>query len=649
MTWTLGPTFKPGQEVPQLLFGAIGLQSAMALPVYIAQLAQPEGEIIEFSAAGETKPVPVPVPRLAGLDDLEVERMSFDLSSIALEDEQSVSGQGVSSGNLTVSYNPSPANAPARLARVEIQDLSVAATGSTSYVVQGDGLGGSDSRVVYTWDSDNERVAANVDGAVGSAEYVHFLVRPAGNGGFGPPMAAAPHFDMPGKGGSMYGPALGGASLSVFHDSAGKIKAVLKFNPPLQTSTFQLLLGRPAEDNDKPHGGVPNDVEGVNWSAQTVVARYDVYPAGVTVKAAVANGSDEPLVARFDTDPGPRPVNTDFAPVARSLLRAAYPSSSGADLGLQLNFTCDSPGKLRVNLAQAAARYLRFPLANDSVNQTLRGVPEFITLSVPQGLRPAGVSFTIDGSYGPARLVAAADGPLVDSRRGFRIAGGARLARRMSLTEIERNLPLARVALFGRASEAGELLVSLHRGDELRIGPAIGAPVSFSLAPSPNPIWYRADFPANAMLPPQPEAVWVVAQATGGVFWWHADMAAAGPAQRSDDAGASWNTITARPALQLAVIEIDPATGNPSPLEPLKLTWVDGVLNGDLVGVGQAGPLSPQFRRYWLAQSEAHLPFLNRIPELGGLLQLGFECRRDVDFSLRDVVLVYNPWQAGET
>jgi hypothetical protein len=647
MAGTLGPTFNLGQEATQFLFDAIGVQSATALPVDVVQLPQLEGEIVEFSAAGQTKAVPVPLPRLAGLDDLEVERLSFDLSSVALQDEQAVSGQGVSSGNLTVTYQPNPANAPVRLSRVEIQDLRVVATAAKSYVVQGDGLGGSDNRVVYTWDSENNRLVAAVDGATDGAEYVHFLVRPAGNGGFGPPMAAAPHFNMPGQGGSMYGPALGGATLSVFHDSAGKIKVVLNFNPPLQASTFQLLLGSPAEGNNSPHGGLPNEVGGVDWSAQTVVARYEVRPTGVTVKAAVASGSGEPLVARFDTDPGPRPVNIDFAPAARSLLRAAYPSSGGADLGLQLNFTCDSPGKLRINLAEAAARYLRFPLANDSVSGMLRGVPEFITVPAPEGLRPAGVSFTVDGTYGPVRLVAAADSPLLDSRRGFRVAGSARLARRMSLTETERNLPLARLALFGRASETGELLVSLHRGDELRIGPAIGAPVSFSLTPSPDAVWYRADFPAKAMLPPQPEAIWVVAQATGGVFWWHADMANAGPAQRSDDAGASWNIVSARPALQLAVIEVAPVTGAPTSLEPLKLTWIDGVLNGDLVGVEQPGPLSPQFRRYWLAQRPAHLPCLNRIPELGGLLRLGFECRRDVDFSLRDVVLVYNPWQAG--
>lgn len=648
MALALGPTFQLESDIDLLSIELSEVNTVAALPVYTVQLPQPEGEVIEFSAADQLQAIPVPIPRLAGLDELEVEQMRIDLSSVALEDEQSIVGQGVSDGNLTVTYHPDSASAPVALTRIEILDLQIAATSTESFVIQGAGAGGNTTRVVYRWDAENNRVTTTVNGSTSGADFVHFLVRPAANGGFGPPMAAAPHFEMPGAGKAMYGPALGGALLAVLPDNEGKIRAVLQFNPPLPVRTFQLLLGISATDSNRRHGGLPNEVEGIDWSAQTVMAKYELRPAGVTINATVANGAGEALVARFDTDPGAQPVDIDFAPVARSLLSTSYPSSSGDDLGLQLNFRCDSPGNLRVNLAEAAARYLRYPLADESIGTTLRGVPEFITLPVPENLRPAGVSFTVDGLYGPARLVAAADNPLIDSRQGFRVSGSTRLARRMTLTETERNLPLTRVAMFGRASEMGELLVSLHQGDALRIGPAIGEPLSITLTPTPSPIWHRADFPPTAMLPPHPEALWVVAQATDGVFWWHANTTADKSAQRSNDDGASWATIAARPILQLAVIEVDPETDTPTPLEPLTLTWVDGVLNGDLVGVGQSGQLPPQFRRYWVAQSAAHRPFLNRIPELGGLLRLGFDCRRDVDFSVKDVVLVYNPWQVGE-
>jgi hypothetical protein len=335
--------------------------------------------------------------------------------------------------------------------------------------------------------------------------------------------------------------------------------------------------------------------------------------------------------------------------VARSLLKSSYPTSSGSDLGLQLNFSCDSPGKLRVNLAVAAARYLRRPLAGDTEDRSLKGAIESVNFPIPENLKPAGLSFTIDGNYGPARLVLAADNTLENPRHGFHVANSTRLARRMSLTNVESRLPLARVALFGRASEEGELLVSLHNGDEIRIGSPIGEPVSIPLLPASQPSWHRAGFPADKMLPPHPDAVWVVAQVTRGVFWWHADMDDPNATQRSNDGGASWTLLPAKPLLQLAVVEVDDQ-GNPRPLQPLSLTWADGVLNTDIVGVtGQAQQLPAQFRRYWVAQESVHQSFLNRVSELGGLLKLGFHCRRDVELSLSNVVLVYNPWEAGET
>jgi hypothetical protein len=120
-----------------------------------------------------------------------------------------------------------------------------------------------------------------------------------------------------------------------------------------------------------------------------------------------------------------------------------------------------------------------------------------------------------------------------------------------------------------------------------------------------------------------------------------------GPGQRSQDDGGSWTKIEAKPISQLAVSEIDDR-GNPSPVDAVSLLWTDGVLNADLVGIGgQAGEHPPEFRRFWVAQVPAHDPFLNRIPELGGVLPLSFSCRRDVSLSLSQAVLVYNPWEAG--
>lgn len=647
MNWTVAPTFDFSQESAQFFFAGAQVQSVTALPVYSVQFQELQlaGETLEFTEAGQTLSLPVPLPRLAGLDELQIEQVGFNLSSAEYEDEITVSAQNVSAGGLSVVYS-APAGAPANLLRVEIQGLWIPASESATYVIKGGG--GSDSHVVYRWDAEGAQTAAAVGGDIGDADYLHFLVRPEVNGNFGPPMAAVPYFAMPGKGGAMYGPALGGANLALYHDDSGAVRAVLRFPAPPASGSFKLLIGKAAEGSKSEHGGLPNDVEGVAWSAQSVIAVYDVRPAGVTVTANVIGGpSGEPVVARFDTDPGGTPVHVDFAPVARSLLKAAYPSSSGDDLGLQLNFVSDSPGQLRIDLADAAARYLRYPLGDTSLSVTLQGAPAHVDVPVNEHLKPSGFSFAIDGVFGPTRLVAAADDAPPNARRGFRVTETTRIGCRMTLSERERNLPLARIAVFGRASEGGELLLTLNGGDSTRIGPPLAGPLSIPLEPTSTPKWHRVQFPSPGLLPPHPEAVWIIAQASHGVFWWYADLEQSGPSQRSQDGGGSWSKIEAKPVSQLAVDEID-GQGNPSPVEPVSLVWTDGVLNADLVGIGtQTGDQPPKFRRFWVAQIPKHDPFLNRIPELGGVLRLGFSCRRDVSLSLSQAVLVYNPWEAG--
>lgn len=649
MNWTVAPTFYFSKESGQFSFAGAQVQSVSALPVYSVQFQalQPAGEILEFSEAGQTLSLPVPIPRLAGLDELQVEQVGFHLSSAPYEDKITVSAQNVSADGLSVAYN-APAGAPANLLRIEIQDLSIPAGEIATCVVKGSGASGSESHVVYRWDAEENQTAAEFGGDIGDADYLHFLVRPEVNGGFGPPLAAAPYFAMPGKGGAMYGPALGGASLALYHDDTGAVRAVLHFPAPLASGSFKLMIGRASEGSKSEHGGLPNDVEGIAWSAESVIATYDVRPAGVTVAANVIDApADEPVVARFDTDPGSTPVHVDFAPVARSLLKTAYPSSKGDDLGLQLNFVSDSPGKIRVDLADAAARYLRYPLGDASLSASLKGAPEYVEIPVNERLKPSGFSFAVDGVFGPARLVASADDAPQDARQGFRVAETIRIGRRMILNDGERNLPLARIAVFGRASEACELLLTLHGGDPTRIGAPLAGPLSIPLSAASTPKWHRADFPWPGLLPPHPDAVWIVAQASHGVFWWYADLNQPGPSQRSRDDGGSWSKIDAKPISQLAVFETD-GQGNPGPVGPVSLTWTDGVLNADLAGIGgQGGDHPPEFRRFWVAQVPAHDPILNRIPELGGVLRLGFSCRRDVTLSLSQAVMVYNPWEAG--
>ncbi len=626
------PTFtlQAGQPL-----GAGMVASATQLPVAVAALAATTGGTpLEIAEAGGSEQVPVPIPRLAGLDEVEVERLGFELWSDPFSQDVAVSGQGVAGGGLSLAYG---GDGPAQLTRIDIEDLHVAAGDGQPLVVQGDGAAGGAEYVVYRWDGEAGRAVAEAGGDTAGAQHVHFMARPAAGSGFGPPAAAVPRFDMPGDAAGLYGPALGGAAMSLFVED-GRVRAKLRFTPALPAAGVQLFLGN--SELPIPTAGLPNEVTAAGWSAETVRAVFDVRPAGVTVTAGTGGG-EAPLVSRFDTDPGAVPIAVDFAPVARGLLGDAYPVSQGDDLGLALTVTADTPGNLRLRLGQARARYLRRPLPDAAARQ-LRGAPVTVELPLPAALVPSAVSFTVDGRYGPARLVAAADAAPGGSRHGFRVAGDVWLARRISLTAAERQLPLARAALFGRAGEAGELLLTLHGGDEARIGAALGEPVSLELAAAARPGWRRAELP-SAPLPPHPPALWLVARATRGVFWWHGELGEPGPAQRSADGGTSWDTVDGRPTLQLAVLEVDPASGEPRPLLPLALGWEGGVLNADLVGVAGRGGLPADFRRFWLAEPA---DFLEPLTAAGEPLRLAFTCDRDVDLTVSDAVFTYDPWRS---
>jgi hypothetical protein len=611
--------------------------NVVLLPSYQALFPLDEGIELEFAHGGEERAVPVPIPRLPGMDEVEVSAASFRIYSQPVTRDASVAASSVGTGGLTVPFQPPAAGAPVELVGIEIEDL-----------MPGQGLALTSEGVQPTarvsWRLDGK--VKPVWGAPGPGErQLHILVLPAQAGGFGPPMAAVPHFAMPGKGGGLYGPALGGARLRLVREADDKVRAIVSFPKPMATAGFRLLIGH--ADETQVNRGLPNDVEGVAWSARTVRATWEVRPAGVTITAAA--GAGEPAaVAQFDVDPGERPLPVDFAPVARSILRRHYPTSQGADLGLGLRVVAASPGRLRVALDEVRARYLRFPAARGELRLGLRGGGDRVELPIPSGLRPAAVSFTLDGRYGAMRLVIDADGAPAASRLGFRVAGDVAVARLVHLGTGERALPLGRVALFGRAVAACELLVALHRGAP-GPGGGVGVPLSLAPAPAAEPAWHRAEWRSPDLLPPHDERLWLVVRAVRGSFWWHADPGEAAVAQRSEDEGATWAPVGGRPLAQLFVRDVDAATGEPRVREPVTLSWQDGLLDADLVGIPPEGFAPADFRRHWLAEGEADRALLERVAALDGRLSFGFDCRRDVDLTLSQAALAYNPWAVGAT
>jgi hypothetical protein len=370
----------PGRSITS--FGAsFQVTTAAALPLYETTVGFATGGTpLVFESANQTKELEVPIPRLAGLDDIELDRLAFDVRSAYQEDETSSGGQP-SNGAVTLALN-SAQGATVRLQRIVINDLRVTASEGTTFGLQGRGSAGSLSRVLYDWNAEERKTAVVPNGSGGNKQ-LHLLVRPVS----GPPAAVAPHFAMPGAGSHLYGPALGGASVSLF-DVGGKINAVLELNPALDGNRFSIMVGH--ADKSSPTDGLPNEVQAAPWSAASVDGFFDVRPASISVKASAETaGPDTPVVAEFPTDPGNSPIDVDFAGVARSLLKKAYPTSRGDDLGLKLLFTAGSAGELRVRLGKASARYISRPLGDAPVSRSLLGAPESIDLSVSDTFQPA--------------------------------------------------------------------------------------------------------------------------------------------------------------------------------------------------------------------------------------------------------------------
>ena len=639
MSIIIGPTFThdPG---PIADFGLV--TSVLDTPINIVVMAPLIlGDPIDFDAGAPPHDMAIPIPHLPGLDEIELTSASFSIASAAYERTQSVAAGSPSGGTVAITLGGVAAGQTVSLTGISLLGLTVEPPAGTTYALKGSG--GS----VY-WTLDGSDVVSSTSNPGGTIEHLHILVQPGTGGSAGPPIVAAPHFNMPGAGGGLYGPALGGAVLSVTHKGSGRADAVLTLSPPQPMSACTVLVGTAGENGA--HKGLPTDVAAVTWSATAAEARFDTRAQGITVTthAGATAPEDGALVTTFESDPGALLRTVDFAPAARVALDQGYPTATGADLGLTLRVAVATPGALHLQLGSVAARYVQRPLPLPAA-LALRGAPETVEIPLPAGLRPLGLSFRADGRYGPARLIAAADATPQTSPEGYRVAGPQRMARRLTLNAKEATLPLVRLALYGRASAAGELLITRHGGDANRIGAALGPPVSLPVTPAPRPGWHRVDIPVRDGLPPQAQAFWISVEATEGVFWWHAEMQpTAAEAQVSTDEGTTWAKVPGQPYTQAWVNEVDPVTGDPAPLAPLALGWENGILNADIVGVG-AGALDAVFTRLWVAEGSANAAFLDDIAGLAETLALSLESTRDIDLSVTEVVATYDPWTAGGT
>lgn len=594
-----------------------GLLSVQAMAVPILQFLIPEapdqGIALDFPTGGETREVAVPVPFLPGMDEVEVGAATAAIGTRAAE--RSTDHAGPTGTSATLTFAPPVSGAPVSLLRIEIEGFS-AGSEAVPRTLSAPGA-------VLSWAPGSSTATA---GALPAAEALHLLVSPAS----GPPFLGAPAFPMPGAGGALYGDALGGTALSATQ-TGGVVRLVLtpRGAPPL--NTVKLTVVRLAPDAPR----LPNEGTPVPWRATAIRAVWQMHPASLKVEATGAGKAV--TVAEMPGDPARRFASFDFAAALRGLARPAYDAANGAaDLGLSLRVTATGPGAARLRLDSVGLRYLSRPLRRPE-RLALRGAGVDLTLAgASPGLRPDALDLALDGSFLPERLTDASDDTPPAARRGLVAEGSLRLARRTSLTQAEQALPVARLAVYGRAAVEAEVLLTLHAGDVLRIGAALGPAVSLSVAVAEAPGWHLAPLttPLSGPLPP---VVWLVLAVPRGRFLWHGAAADDDTALLSGDAGGSWTDAATRPALQIAVRE---PTATPL---PLPLRWAAGGAAGTISADAAAGA-GPAFRcRVLLAGTEATAA-LSAVANAA--LRLSFACRRDVDLAVSETTFAYNPWTA---
>jgi hypothetical protein len=615
-----------------------GLPALKQSPLEIV-LPGETGERIDFGVELDQREreLSFPIPRIAGMDELHVVRAAVQVAAAVVE--QAPLSVSAPSGTARVAKLPDADPRVGGLRRVTMKGLVIEGAPASGWALAGKNM------------SVHWRGSEVDSGFPGDCKPLRMLARIGKGNDFGPPIAAAPAFPMPDDPAGLYDDALAGATL-MLSLAQGKVDAVLTFDPPLESRSVELRIAVVPEAD-----ALPNQANPISWRAESLDATWSTKLRGLEVDAripAMPTLSPAP-VASF---PGAAASNVqaiDFSAAARSLLRTAYREQG--DPTLALHMKSGSIGRLWIYSRSFDAEYRKFLVDEQGVAITLRGGVERAKLSIPAALVPARFTLTLDGRFGPAALVAAADSGELDPaapKSGYRIADSLALARWIPLTVAEASRPLTRVSIEGRGSGDCELLLALHRGDPLRIGTRYGDPVAIAVPSEAKSRWHRAELGPQASTPPHPEGVWVVAQVSRGSFFWVADDLDQAPSappivQRSPDAGSSWNAVAGRLRTQVHQLWLDEQTGEPVP-EPIPCSWEFGLLRTDIRQPDQL--TSPAFRGIGLPllgerELKPNLPLtqpIDRVATLGDALSLAFDCRRDVDFRILDAVMTYSPW-----
>ena len=615
----------------------------------IASQLAPLGQAIRFDDAGQVVPegvdnvdaIELVVPRLPGLSDLVVDKAVVRISGRRID---VLPVEEVKDG---ASPSVRLRGGLGALHRIELRGLTVDPAGVGEEVV----LHASAESSRWRWRATADGIERDTE--TGSNP-VHLMVRPTGS----PPVKAIPHYDMPDNAAGLYGPVLSGASLRLDDPSPGS--ATLRFDPPVAAPDIEVFIG--ANPGKRRHEGLPHEAVGLVWSADAVVATWSAAPHDVTLTAAA--GGPAVTVAQLPGELATAPTEIDLTAAARSVLRDA--SATDDNRVLSLVATSTTAGELVGDVIRLDARYRHDAVGPDGLTLDILGAPVAAVIDLPPGLVPALVTMTLDGRFGPARLVTSADDPDPQTRHGTSLLGTHRVTRRVALAGSERNRPLVRVGLLCGAQAPAELLVQLCSDIQGRPGTPLADPVALNLD-SATTAWYRAELPGPSAGGGQ--HVWVTAWAANGGARWYGTSVADPIEEDIDedidvlvslDGGATWDVSKVRPAVQLHVETI------PEP-EPIELYSPVGRLADDvlelpaartrieapaLAAARLAGGAVPSDRadpaRWASFRVERVSPIASA--DLAALASAGpvplrFMCRRDVNLRVLDVEATYDPWR----
>jgi len=621
-----GPSFKAGLVVKS----NFALLSVLEAPFFANLETEPPGLTPREVQPGVALLEPIPVPLLPGMDDIEVESASIAFAGGATD---SVVSGTLSGGTVDLRLR-SPAGTSGALRRIEINGFKL---------IQSDApLGISSGNAAFL---DATSGAMAIGQPPGDPRYLHLMLQALDGNKPGPPIAALPRFDMPGGGDMDYGPALGGGNMSLGPLASGSLPVTAEFAPTLAGRAFRLGLAK-SPNGTSPTAGLPNEATLFSgWQASEIKAIFRTRPEDVQISLA-GPGAPPTTVATY---PGEMPAarsDTDLTPAFRAAAKAALLNAPGGDLGISLSIVSPTGGKVLLAVPRPRLRYIRRPLAAPAPISLATGFAE-LPLDLPRRLKPLGLSFALDGRYGPSRRIDSSPFPQGAIRQGYRLVPGRRMTVSLTLSQTEQLLPLARLAVFGRCEAAGELLLSLYHGGDTTPTRRMGPPVAVTMVPGLTMDWHGAPWAgAPPPAPPHPAKLWLVIEVGHGAFLQGIDQnLPADGALLCESDGASWSQVNASPPAGIWVDEIDPATGEPAPLHALDLHGPHGLLNGDLVDVvGKNRPAAFSLR--WVAMAPAHDDLLSEIAAADAAFALRFACRRDVSMTVSDAVLTYDPWTA---